>query len=180
MVRLPKTNDATMKTLAIAQQGAVTTPATAQPVFWRFAWKEFRMLRGFWLAVAGLAVAQQAISLVVRTPGVDVTVLLFASALGAAALYAVGAAAMLFAVEHEEETFRFLSSLPATWLPVFAGKMLVAAASAVALAGALCLTGRLLAGGWPGVQDALAYTSLAIDEKAKLTNDTQLTLEPPV
>ena len=121
-----------MKTLAISQQAVATLPANTHPVFWRFVWKEFRMLRGFWLAVGLLAIAQQTISQVIRAPGVDTTAMLFASALGAAALYAVGATAMLFAVEHEEATYDFLSSLPATWMPVFAGKLLMAAVSSVA------------------------------------------------
>ncbi len=30
-------------------------------------------------------------------------------------------AAILFAVEHEDETYNFLTGLPVTWLPVFTG-----------------------------------------------------------
>src|SRR6266481_4724794 len=91
----------------------------------RFAWKEYRTLRALWLAVAALAIIVQAVSAQLAAPGTDLPTWLFGSALAAAALYAVGAAAILFAVEHEDETYNFLTGLPVTWLPVFAGKLLV-------------------------------------------------------
>jgi hypothetical protein len=116
----------------------------------RFAWKEYRTLRGLWLAVAALAIMVQAISALFSAPGTDLPAWLFGSALAAAALYAVGAAAILFAVEHEDETYNFLTGLPVTWLPVFAGKLLVATLSALALAITLLLTGWAIAGArWP-------------------------------
>ena len=55
-------------------------------------------------------------------------------------LYAVGAAATTFSVEHEEETYGFLVRLPATWPALFAGKLVVALSSALLLAS--CSTGQ--------------------------------------
>ena len=64
-----------------------------------FLWKEYRVLRGFWIALAGLAIAGQAIwSQALAPPGSDVAGVLFGIALVGAALYAAGAAAVLFAV----------------------------------------------------------------------------------
>jgi hypothetical protein len=113
----------------------------------RFVWKEYRMLRGLWLAVAALAIAEQTISRMISVAYPETPAWLFASALAAAALYAVGAAAILFAVEHEEETYSFITGLPTTWFPIFTGKLLVATLSALALGVALLLSGFALAGG---------------------------------
>ena len=86
------------------------------------------MLRGLWLAVVVMAFSSQWIGVARLPPPSDLPLDIFIGALAAAVLYAVGAAATMFSVEHEEETYEFLSGLPATWLPVFAGKLLVAAA----------------------------------------------------
>ena len=127
------------------------TTATFTPAIRRFAWKEYRTLRGLWLAVAALAIIVQAISAFFAAPGTDLPAWLFGTALAAAALYAVGAAAILFAVEHEDETYNFLTGLPITWLPLFVGKLLVATLSAILLAAVLVAVSPLLAhgGGWP-------------------------------
>jgi hypothetical protein len=115
----------------------------------RIGWKEYRTLRGLWLSVAALAIVVQAISALCALPGTDVPAWLFGTALAASALYAVGAAAILFAVEYEDETYSFLVGLPVTWLPVFAGKLLVAILSALAFAIGLLLTGLAISGRWP-------------------------------
>ncbi len=57
------------------------TTATFTPVAHRFVWKEYRMLRGFWLAVAGLAIAQQCVSTLLAAPGSNLPAWLFGSAL---------------------------------------------------------------------------------------------------
>jgi len=123
-------------------------------VFHRFAWKEYRMLRGFWLALFVLAALQQWVSTQLLDAGPMVSGWMFASAWGAAALYAVGAAITLFGAENEERTREFLQILPTQWLPMFLAKVAVAVASALLLAGGLCLTGWLLAGRvWPSTAD---------------------------
>jgi hypothetical protein len=137
------------------------TPVTLNPVFHRFLWKEYRMFRGFWLAVLLLGVAfQLQLNWLVR-PGVDAAGGLLVSALATTALYAVGVASTIFAVEHEEGTYSLLSGLPLTWRPLFLGKAFFAAASALALAVALSITGWFLAEGrWPAPGDASGILGL--------------------
>jgi hypothetical protein len=116
------------------------------PVFWRFIWKEFRMVRGLWLAVAIMGFLVQCAAKLLLPPTTEIPPTLLSIALASAVLYAVGAAATAFSVEHEEETYDFLSRLPMTWLPLFAGKLLVTTVTAVLLACALAVTGWLVRG----------------------------------
>jgi len=118
-----------------------------RPVFWRFVWKEYRMLRGLWLAVAVIGFVVQLAEKKLLPPSSNLALTLFFTALAAAVLYAAGAAATTFSVEHEEQTYDFLAHLPAAWSPVFAGKLLVAAISSLSLALALSISGWLLSGG---------------------------------
>lgn len=135
-------------------------------VFWRFGWKEYRMLRGFWLAVAALAVMIQLITLATLPASPDRGEMLFSIALGATVLYAVGAAATLFAVEHEEETYELLTTLPVEWLPVFWAKLLVAVGSSLALGAVLVGSSFAFGGVWdrnaaylllPSVAESIAW-----------------------
>ncbi len=142
--------------------------AHAATAFQRFAWKEYRMLRGLWLAVLVVgALVQWALS-ALMSPSIDHASMLFSTALAAAVLYAVGAAATTFSLEHEEETYGFLLALPTTWGPLFAGKLLVAALSALLLATALTATGWITSGyAPPGGRDssvALGMFGMAIFE----------------
>ena len=136
---------------------ATNPSTTAKPTwhgtaaFCRFVWKEFRMIRGLWLAVAVMGFAVQWVErfLMLYSPtsaDPDLPFTLFATGLAAAVLYTVGAAATTFSVEHEEETYSFLVRLPATWPSVFAGKLLVALVSALLLAALLLATGWILQG----------------------------------
>jgi ABC-type transport system involved in multi-copper enzyme maturation permease subunit len=111
---------------------------------WRVVWKEYRMLRGLWLAVAAMGFAVQIAVVLLSARNVDQAGALFATALAASVLYAAGAAATSFAVEHEDETHSFLASLPATWWSAFAGKLLVSASSAALLATVLTAVGWIL------------------------------------
>ncbi len=117
--------------------------AIASPPLKRFLWKEYRMLRGLWLAVLVLGLLVDWLLSVLLAPPADFPAVRFCVALAAATLYAAGAAAVLFSVEHEEQTYDFLRGLPATWQPLFAGKLLVATVSAVALAVVLAILGFL-------------------------------------
>ncbi|HVT28874.1 MAG TPA: hypothetical protein VHE81_12740 [Lacipirellulaceae bacterium] len=112
-------------------------------MFWRFAWKEFRMIRGLWVAVAILGFAVECAEKVLLPPSSNIALTLFDTALASAVLYAAGAAATSFSVEHEDETYDLLLRLSASWWPVFASKVAVAAVSAALLAAALSITG------WP-------------------------------
>jgi len=140
-------------------EGETMTTATIAPVpssalFQRFAWKEYRMLRGFWLAVIGLGMLTQwaMTQLMFKTDANASSMLLVAW--GAAALYAVGAAVTLFSAEREEQTRAFLIRLPGRWLPMFAAKVTLAIGSAFGLGLVLCAAGAWIAGGlWPSADD---------------------------
>ncbi len=99
---------------------------------WRVMWKEYRALRGLWIAVAVASwLAQVVILLTARDLG------LLEVALGAALVtpvfYVFGAASAVFASEHEEGADRLLLALP-TRLPSLAvGKMAFVALSTLAL-----------------------------------------------
>ena len=143
----------------------VNTPRAAADVphveiFRRFAWKEFRMLREMWLAVL---VTGAMVQWLVKTftPVSDQAMTLFVLALGATVLYAIGAASTIFSVEHEERTYDFLIGLPATWWPLFAGKLVIVLASAVVLAACLTISGWMFCGfDTPGGNGALAALGL--------------------
>lgn len=140
---------------------------TTSTLFQRFWWKEYRMLRGFWLAVAALGLlAQLAVPLFTFNrefvPGH-----VFVIAWAAAALYAVGCAVTLFSAEREENTHNFLMHLPNHWGAMFAGKVALAIVSAVLLASALSITGWLTAGAWPSraiANETLGVAGVAIIE----------------
>ncbi|HEX3599204.1 MAG TPA: hypothetical protein VHU84_03625, partial [Lacipirellulaceae bacterium] len=103
----------------------------------RFAWKEYRTLRGFWLAVLGLGLLLDWLVGVMLAGGTDFLLVRLYVALGAATLYAAGAASIMFSLEHEDQTYDFLRGLPATWQTAFAGKLLVVMLSSLGLAAAL-------------------------------------------
>ncbi len=131
-----------------------TTATASRQVLLRFLWKEIRMLRGFWIGVGVLAALQMVATNALLNESARVP-WLFASAWAAAALYAVGAAVTLFAVEREERTDAFLRLLPQYERSVYAGKLLAATASAFALALVLIFVARAVGGGlWPNRQTA--------------------------
>lgn len=119
-----------------------------KPLVTRFLWKEYRMLRGFWIAGFAIAfVIQWNSSNDIFNIGNSSSVVFFI-ACGAAALYSVGAAITLFAAETEERTRDYLRLLPGDWKPMFASKVALAAGSTLLLGLALSLTGAWLEG-WP-------------------------------
>ncbi len=83
-------------------------------IFWRFLWKEYRVMRAFWISMACLAVLAQLA--LVTFPGLthDSAAWTFSFALIFPALYAVACGATMFAAEKEEGTYEFLRSLPVT------------------------------------------------------------------
>ncbi len=129
------------------------------PALVRAAWKEYRMLRGFWLGVAALAVLEMiVVATLVHYSARPEWV--FVSAWAAAALYAVGATTTLFAVEREEKTDQFLQLLPRRRRALLFGKLGTAALSSAALAAVLLVAGRLIADEWPAAD--LAWPMAAI------------------
>lgn len=117
----------------------------------RFAWKEYRTLRGLWAAVLILGLLVDWLTSALLAPPVDFAAVRLTIALAAAALYAAGAAAILFSMEHEENTYDFLRGLPATWQPIFLGKFALAASSAILLAAVLAIFGAWTLGAGAGL-----------------------------
>ncbi len=109
-------------------------------IFWRFLWKEYRVMRAFWISMAVLAVLAQ-LSLV-AFPGLTqhAAAWTFSFALIFPALYAVACGATMFAAEKEEGTYEFLRSLPVTAWRLLTGKLAFAVASTVLLIGALWMS----------------------------------------
>lgn len=112
----------------------------------RFVWKEYRALRGLWLGVLVLGLLVDAAGGWLLTAAVDAVTFRLVVAFAAAALYAAGAASVVFALEHEEETYAFLRGVPATWGPMYVGKVLLVAVSAVLLALVLAIVGVVTGG----------------------------------
>ncbi|HVU88826.1 MAG TPA: hypothetical protein VHD36_16000, partial [Pirellulales bacterium] len=111
-------------------------------VFRRVLWKEYRVLRAFWIAVVAIVVAVQAIAWLFLATGeayqtFDIVVSVFI------ALYALAAGAILFAVEREEGTDTFLTTLPVGSGRLFVPKVALAIASTLALAAVLLLIVRV-------------------------------------
>jgi len=112
-------------------------------LFRRVAWKEYRALRGLWLLVAGLTIICQSLwvaagALLPAAIYVE-SMWLYNAALLVAALFALGASAILFAVEREEGTDECLRILPVTAWQLFAPK------SSIALLATFTLTLFLMA-----------------------------------
>lgn len=126
----------------------------------RFAWKEYRTLRGLWVAVLILGLLIDWLTSALLAPPVDFPAIRLTVALAAAALYAAGAAAILFSMEHEENTYDFLRGLPATWQPIFVGKLALATLSAILLAAVLAIVGQWTLGVHSGLPSR-ENTSLA-------------------
>lgn len=117
-------------------------------VFWRLVWKEYRVQRSLFLAMAALAVAGE---LVVRgTIGLEGDRLapwVFGVGLGLAAFYGLGVGATLFATEHETGTYEFQRSLPVGAAAIFGAKTAFAAASTAGMLVLAWLSAWAVAGG---------------------------------
>ena len=70
-------------------------------MFWRFVWKELRMIRSLWAAVAIMGFLVQCAERMLLLNSGEVPFILVRTALASAVLYAVGAASTAFSVEHE-------------------------------------------------------------------------------
>jgi hypothetical protein len=112
-----------------------------------------------WLSVIGIGLCVQLFMFTFAAPGTNLPVSMFGAGLATAMLYAIGATAVAFSVEHEDETYHFLSGLPTRWLPLLAGKLTAVTLSAVTVATLLTLAGWAIAG-LPGKLDATNLLAL--------------------
>jgi hypothetical protein len=133
---------------------------SSRPLFTRFLWKEYRMLRGFWLAGCAIAFLIQWFFSTVTLHTGNLSHIMFFVAWGAAALYSVGAAITLFAAETEERTRDYLRLLPGDWKSMFASKVALAAVSTLLLGLSLSLTGAWFEG-WPTSREAEVVLGVA-------------------
>ncbi len=121
---------------------------TLSPIAKRFAWKEYRTLRSFWLAAFVLAVLVQAVTIALRPrrlrSGDDCV------------RHRLGGGRPLRRRRRRHDVFdgarrRNLllprPDLPTRWFPLFAGKLSFAITSSLALAVALTICGTILSGG---------------------------------
>jgi hypothetical protein len=117
-------------------------------VFRRVVWKEYRMLRSFWIALVAIVVGAQAIAWLSgpAAGALQADLVIMVTAIVA---YALGIGATIFAVEHEEGTNTFLQPLPVESRQLFTAKVALALASVIALAGALAVV--TLAWKWLGL-----------------------------
>ncbi|HVX14615.1 MAG TPA: hypothetical protein VHC22_25735 [Pirellulales bacterium] len=98
----------------------------------RLMWKEYRVLRGFWLALAGFGLFIDALFFLL-TDSHDRLAGFVGLAGALPAGFAFGAGAILFALEQEESTRDLLRVIPVTPMPVFASKVLTAVSGTVLL-----------------------------------------------
>ena len=117
-------------------------------VFRHVVWKEFRVLREFWIALAVIVVVTQAFAWT-YVPSSDAQDGFFGIMSAAILLYALGAGAILFAVEREEGTDEFLQALPVNSRELFTVKFVVALASILAIA--VALLGVIFVWKWAGL-----------------------------
>lgn len=109
-------------------------------IIYRTLWKEYRTLRGFWMALLVIGLLFQWVLLVAA----GATPQLAAVALVVTALYALGCGATAFAVEREEGTIDLLRQLPTHGSDIVWGKVAFALGSTAALLATLLLPGGLI------------------------------------
>ncbi|HJN10527.1 MAG TPA: hypothetical protein QF564_17705 [Pirellulaceae bacterium] len=104
-------------------------------IFWRVVWKEYRQQRALWCAIvaAGIIMQVGVILYSMLNEWSELTNGLFTVALSVPVLYSLGCGAVLFAGEHEAETFSFQRALPVAAGRIFAAKLALAVASLLAL-----------------------------------------------
>ena len=93
------------------------------PIFWRLVWKEYRLMRNFWIAMAVLTVILELILCVTVWNEYDRVPMIFFTALALPAFYAMGCGATLFSTEHETGTYQFQRALPVSAWRLFLGKI---------------------------------------------------------
>lgn len=120
-------------------------------VFWHLLWKEYRLQRSLWIAIAvlGFSIELWISAMHWFTDDPDQAgflMVLYGAALVHAWIYAMGCGAVLFAAERENGTYDFQRALPVPSRQVFGVKVLFALLSTAALLGVLLVLAALVAG----------------------------------
>jgi hypothetical protein len=118
-------------------------------IFRRLTWKEYRLQRAFWIAMAVLALMLMLLFRQFNNSVEERNLWFFSIAFATPVFYILGCASTTFAGEHDAGTYEFQRSLPVSAMQVFCGKIVLVLLSAVALftllsAFALCLSGGRL------------------------------------
>jgi len=92
-------------------------------IFWRIVWKEYRLQRALWIAMAFLTLLIMGSVVTLAEGANDKTQTLFLIAACLPACYALGCGAMLFAGEHELGTYEFQRTYPVRATLVGCGKV---------------------------------------------------------
>ncbi len=115
-------------------------------IFWRVFWKEYRLQRALWLAMAALTTVVLLLVAAFTIHPPDRLSGVFLAALALPAFYALGCGATLFAGEHEAGTYEFQRALPLVARQAFFAKIAFALTSATAMVGLMLLLVLLLGG----------------------------------
>ncbi|MGA2799157.1 MAG: hypothetical protein ABSE63_16380, partial [Thermoguttaceae bacterium] len=116
-------------------------------IFWRLIWKEYRLQRAFWIAMAILALMLMLLAWQFNDRVDERNLWFFYIALATPVFYVLGCASTTFAGEYDAETYEFQRSLPATAMQVFWGKIALAFLSTFAMFAVLGILALCLAGG---------------------------------
>lgn len=111
-------------------------------LLWRLVWKDYRVLRGYWLALAVFGAVVQLLAWQLSADP-DAAGWQVSMAVVVPGLFAVGGGATLFALEREERTDDFLRSLPVGPWTLFAAKLTLGVVATAALAGLLAALASL-------------------------------------
>jgi hypothetical protein len=115
--------------------------AEAMNAYWHLMWKEYRVVRLFWIAVVVLAVLLELLIVALSQNVPQANAAIWAMAFGAPVLFAFGCAGTSFAVEKEEGTIDFLRAAPVTGQQLIVSKLTIAALATVGMYMALWALG---------------------------------------
>jgi ABC-type transport system involved in multi-copper enzyme maturation permease subunit len=96
-------------------------------------WKEYRATRTFWLALVGLVILAQFLTLALSQEQKTTLAIVFGFALAAPVLFALGSAGASFAMEKEEGTYDFLQCIPVTTKQILTSKLLLSVLATLAM-----------------------------------------------
>ncbi|MEN6451553.1 MAG: hypothetical protein ABFC96_13760 [Thermoguttaceae bacterium] len=113
-------------------------------IFWRLVWKEYRLQRGLWIAMAVLTAAIAGLAFKLAAFGHDANAMdqaakIFVASLALPAFYLLGSGAMLFASERESRTYEFQRGLPVSARRLFCAKIVFSLGSAALMFALLLL-----------------------------------------
>ncbi len=116
-------------------------------IFWRLMWKEYRLQRAFWIAMAALALMLMLLAWQFNDRADDCALWYFYIALATPVFYVLGCASTTFAGEFDAETYEFQRSMPVKAMQVFWSKVALAFLSTFAMFVLLSILAFCLAGG---------------------------------